>query len=161
MITWTRFFFVCLLALATADRSDAQAVARLDSASNPQRYGTWSARSSSGVILMGTWTGVPDTRNGTVTGTWTLADAQGATVADGAWSAAKSPTRWTGAWRAVISGRDGEYSGTWSADVQLKVNATFAELFEKAVESVVSGDWRAGNKSGAWSIRAGKLEERQ
>jgi hypothetical protein len=105
---------------------------------------------------MGTWTAVPDSTGETVMGTWTLVDAQGRTVADGGWSAAKSPARWNGAWRAVISGRDGEYSGTWSADVDLTVKATFADLFEKAVQTVVSGNWRAGNRSGAWSIRAAK-----
>jgi hypothetical protein len=105
---------------------------------------------------MGTWTAVPNPTSGTVTGTWTLADAQGRTVAGGAWSAAKSPARWTGAWRAVISGRDGEYSGTWTSGVDLKADARFVDLFEKAVRSVVSGNWRAGRQSGAWSIRAFK-----
>jgi hypothetical protein len=105
---------------------------------------------------MGTWTAVPDSTGETVMGTWTLVDAQGNTVIDGGWSAAKSRTRWTGAWRAVISGRDGEHFGTWSAGVHLKANARFADLFEKAVQTVVSGNWRAGNRSGAWSIRAAK-----
>ncbi len=152
------FFLVCLLFLVAVDGSGAQAVVRQDTAGNSQsdRSGTWTARSSGGLTLMGTWTAVPDPTSGTVTGTWTLVDAQGNTVADGGWSAAKSPTRWTGAWRAVISGRDGEYSGTWSADVDVKAGAPFANLFEKAVQTVVSGNWRAGRQSGAWSIRAVK-----
>ena len=152
------FFLLYLLLLIAVGGSGAQAVVRQDTADNApsDRQGTWSARSSSGVTLIGTWTAVPDTTGGTVTGTWTLVDAQGRTVADGAWSAAKSPARWTGAWRAVISGRDGDYSGTWSAAVDLKVNARFADLFDKAVQTVVSGNWRAGRQSGAWSIRAYK-----
>jgi hypothetical protein len=94
--------------------------------------------------------------SGTVTGTWTLVDAHGSTVTDGGWSASKSPAGWVGNWRAITTGRDGEYSGTWSADVDLKRNAKFARLFEKAVQSVVSGNWRTGRQSGGWSIRLGK-----
>lgn len=151
-------FLVCLLFLTGIDVSGAQAVVRQDSAGNAQsnRSGTWSAASSKGLTLMGSWTALPDSTSGTVTGTWTLVDAQGRAIAAGAWSAAKSPTRWTGAWRAVMSGRDGEYSGTWTAGVDLKADARFADLFEKAVQSVVSGNWRAGRQSGAWSIRASK-----
>jgi hypothetical protein len=105
---------------------------------------------------MGTWTAIPDSAGGAVTGTWTLVDAHGSTVTDGGWSASKSPSGWVGNWRAIITGRDEEYSGTWSADVDLKGNAKFARLFEKAVQSVVSGNWRTGRQSGGWSIRLGK-----
>jgi hypothetical protein len=105
---------------------------------------------------MGTWTALPDTTSGAVTGTWTLLDAEGRTVTRGGWSAAKSPAGWSGAWRAVIHGTESEYSGTWSAGGDLKADARFADLFEKAVQSVVSGKWRAGRQSGAWAIRAFK-----
>ena len=152
------FLLVCLLLLAAIDVSRSQAVVRQGASgiaqSNPS--GTWSAKSSSGLTLMGTWTAVPDTATGTVTGTWTLVDAQGKTLADGGWSAAKSPDRWTGAWRAVISGREGEYSGTWTASVDLKAGARLVDLFEKAAQAVVGGTWRAGRQSGVWSIRASK-----
>ncbi|MBA2302052.1 MAG: hypothetical protein H0W08_05410 [Acidobacteria bacterium] len=90
----------------------------------------------------------------TVTGTWTLVDAKGITVRRGGWSAAKTPAGWTGAWRAAVSGSKAEYSGTWSAGGDLKPDARFADLFELAVQTVVSGNWRAGSQSGAWSIRA-------
>jgi len=148
------FLPLCLVFLAVADVSGGQAVVRQDAAGNAQsnRSGAWSARTTSGLTLMGTWTAVPDSTGGTVTGTWTLADAQGRSVASGAWSAAKAPARWTGVWRAVVAGRDGERSGTWTAGVDLAVNATFVDLFEKAVQTVVSGNWRAGSQSGAWSI---------
>ena len=153
-------FLLCLLFLAAVDVAGAQAAARQDAAGSPQnnRSGTWSATTSSGRTLMGTWTAVPDPTSGAVSGTWTLVDAQGRTVAGGGWSAAKSPARWTGTWRAVLSGRDGTYSGTWTAGVDLEADARFVELFEKAVQTVVSGDWRAGRQSGAWSIRASKRE---
>jgi len=155
-----RLLLLCLLFLAAIDASGAQAVARQDTAGNAQsrQSGTWSAASSTGLTLMGTWTAVPDSTGGAVTGTWTLFDAERRTVANGGWSAAKSPTQWTGAWRAIVSGRTGEYSGTWSAGGDLKGDAGFADLFEKAAQSVVSGTWRTGTNSGAWSIRAAKRE---
>jgi hypothetical protein len=109
---------------------------------------------------MGTWTGVPDTTRGTVMGQWTLNDAQGKPVASGAWSAAKSATRWTGAWRAIVAGRTGEYSGTWTSSVDLEVDGGFVDLFEKAVATIVSGTFRVGSHSGAWSIRAARKEGR-
>jgi len=150
------FLILCLLSLVASERSGAQSVALQDTAVKGQgnRFGTWSARSSGGRTLMGTWTAVPDSASGTVIGTWTLADERGNTLAYGGWSAAKERAEWTGAWRAVISGRDGEFTGTWSAAVDLKVNAQFDDLFEKAAQTIVSGDWRAGRRTGAWSIRA-------
>ena len=143
-------FLFLLLFVVAVDTSDAQVTAR------SEWSGTWAATTSGGRTFMGTWTAVPDSTGATVTGTWALIDQQGRTVMDGAWSAAKSPTRWNGGWRAIITGRDGEYSGTWSSDVQLKANTNFADLFAKALESMASGSWRAGNQSGAWSIRTAK-----
>ena len=116
--------------------------------------GGWSARSSTGLTLKGTWTAAADPKTGAVTGTWTLDDAKGTTVTSGGWSAAKSPTGWTGAWRATVSGSKAEYSGTWDATVKLKADAPFADLFEMSLKAVVSGSWRTGRHSGAWSIRA-------
>ena len=154
------FLPVCALLLAAVDISGAQVTARQDSARHVQsnRSGTWAAKTSTGVTLMGTWTAEPDSTGSTVIGTWTIADAQGKPVANGAWSAAKSPDRWTGAWRSAMAGRNGEYSGTWTSRVDLKGNATFADLFEQAVQDVVSGTWRAGGQSGAWSIRTLKRD---
>jgi hypothetical protein len=118
------------------------------------RVNTWAARSSTGLMLGGTWTAAEDEKTGAVTGTWTLLDAQGRTAARGAWSAAKSPSGWTGNWRAIAEGRSGEYSGTWTARVDLKPAARFADMFAKALESAVSGTFRAGGVSGAWTIQA-------
>jgi hypothetical protein len=158
------FFLSCLLSLAAIDAPGAQAVARQDSAANAQnnRSGAWSARSSGGLTLMGMWTAVLDP-SGTVTGTWTLVDAQGKTIAGGAWSAAKEPTRWNGAWRAVVAGRTGEYSGTFTADIDsigLKGDARFVDLFEKAAQTIVRGGWRTGSQSGRWAIRASAESQR-
>lgn len=146
---------VILVAVAVTEPT-AHAAPRQGSAGNRQgaRANTWTARSSTGLTLTGTWTAAADAKAGTATGTWTLLDPQGRTVvARGAWSANKSPRGWTGAWRAAVSGRNAEYSGTWSADVDLEKGASLADLFEKAARAAVSGSWRAGGQSGAWSIR--------
>jgi hypothetical protein len=105
---------------------------------------------------MGTWTVGPGPTSGTVIGTWTLIDAQGRTVTGGGWSASKSPTGWSGAWRAVIAGDKADHVGTWRAGTHFKADAQFANLFEKALQAVVSGSWRYGRYSGEWSIRAFK-----
>jgi hypothetical protein len=144
------FFLLCLLFFVAVEGSGAQAVVA------QAQPNLWSARSSSGLTLGGTWTAVPEPKTGTVTGTWTLVDAQGRTLAAGGWSASKAPDGWTGNWRAVVWDSKPEYTGAWSASVHLKANAGFADLFEKAVQSVVSGTWRYGRQSGSWSIRAFK-----
>jgi hypothetical protein len=150
-------FLLGALFLAAVDASRAQGQVRADTAGNApsKRAGSWSAATSNGLTLIGTWTAILDP-TGTVTGTWALVDAQGNTRADGGWSAAKSPNGWTGAWRAVISGREGEYSGTWTAAIDGKPDTRLADLFEKAIQTVVSGNWRGAGRSGAWSIRTFK-----
>jgi hypothetical protein len=147
---------LCLLCLVAVEGSGAhagvlQGTARAGQSARPN---TWSARSSTGLTVGGTWTVIADPTTGTVSGTWTLVDARGRTVTRGGWSAAKSPAGWTGSWRAAASGSAAEYSGSWSAGVDLKADARFADLFEMAVQTVVSGNWRAGRQSGTWSIRA-------
>ena len=119
-----------------------------------RRVNSWAARSSTGLTVGGTFTATEDPATGAVTGTWTLVDAQGRVGMRGAWSAAKSATGWSGSWRAVAEGRSGEYSGSWSAKVDVKPTAKFADLFAKALEGAVSGTWRARGQSGAWTIQA-------
>ena len=150
------YFLLWLLSLVALEESRAQAAVLPGTAQTRQveRSGTWSAASNSGLTLMGTWTAVPDSASGTVTGTWTLFDGRGNTVARGGWSAAKESREWAGEWRAVASGREGEFRGTWSSTVDLGVKAEFAALFEKAVQTIVSGEWRMGRYAGGWSIRA-------
>jgi hypothetical protein len=115
---------------------------------------TWAARSTTGLALGGTWTATEDAPTGAVTGGWTLIDTQGRIVMRGTWSAAKAASGWTGGWRAFVEGKQGEYSGTWTAKVGLTPNAKLAEMFAKAAESAVSGTFRAGRVSGSWTIRA-------
>jgi hypothetical protein len=118
------------------------------------RANSWAARSSTGLTLGGTWTATEDAKTGAVTGTWTLVDAQGRIVRRGAWAAAKAASGWTGNWRANVEGRAGEYSGTWTARVDLKPAARLADMFAKALEAAISGTFRAGGVSGAWTIQA-------
>lgn len=155
-----RLIILCLLSLTTAGASGAQTGAPQDTTRTARSnwWGNWAARSRSGVTLNGTWTAAPGQKAGTVVGTWTLADAQGEAVANGAWSAAKAPAGWSGAWRAVVAGKPGDYTGTWTAIGDFKGDASFGDLFEKAVQATVGGAWAAGRQSGAWSIRAAKPE---
>jgi hypothetical protein len=143
-----------LLLIGWEGANAAQPAQGSSAAGRGGRVGSWSATSSTGRTLTGTWTAVADPATGTVTGTWTLLDAGGRTVLRGGWSAAKSPAGWTGQWRAAVEGRRSEYSGTWSAAVDLAPDATLAGLLDHAVRTVASGRWRAGRHSGAWSIRA-------
>ena len=114
--------------------------------------GTWSATAQSG-YLGGSWTAQPDPSGGAA-GAWMLQDATGKILMQGGWSASKSAQSWDGAWRATVSGRAGEYSGTWTSATSLSPPAHFAELLESALRAVVTGTWKAGPRSGSWSIRA-------
>jgi hypothetical protein len=144
-----RSFLLCLTLLLAVRVSHAQ---------RSGLSGTWTAKSASGLTVMGTWTAQPDSVSGAVRGTWAMVDAQGRTVANGGWSAAKSKTQWTGAWRATIAGSDGEYSGTWSANADLAPNARLVDLFEHAMQGALSGGWRTGSQSGGWSVRTSSRE---
>jgi hypothetical protein len=123
-------------------------------ASGAELRGTWSASSSSGQRLGGAWTAEAHQERGGATGTWALYDAAGKILVQGGWSASKSLKAWSGAWRATIAGRTGEYSGTWTAQTTLNPDERLANMLESALRAVVTGTWKAGANSGAWSIRA-------
>ena len=142
-----------LLVMCVSASAGAQAPGGGANAS-PQPANTWSARSKGGMVLVGTFTVTPDSTGAFVTGTWTLNSAQGAIVAEGAWSASKSRTGWSGAWRSVVAGSNRQYLGTWTAATPLRATATLPQLFlKKSIEQVVSGTWDSSGNSGAWSIR--------
>jgi len=119
-------------------------------ASGAELRGGWSASAASGQRFGGSWTA----EAGGATGTWTLYDAAGKILLQGGWSVSKSPKAWSGAWRATVAGRSGEYSGTWTASPILAPEANFARLLESALNEVVTGAWKAAGNAGAWSIRA-------
>lgn len=115
-------------------------------------HGTWSA-SNGNRNMAGAWTADPR-EDGSVTGAWTLQDATGNIVMQGGWSANKAAQAWNGAWRATVSGASAEFSGTWTSAVSLPVAARFTAMLESALRAVVSGSWKSGPYSGAWSIRS-------
>ena len=116
------------------------------------QQGNWSANGGNGVHLTGGFTVIADTA-GTVAGTWTLRNNTGFTVAQGAWSAARSEREWRGSWRAFVSGSNAEFTGTFTAAVALRPSTKLPELFALAVGQIVSGSWTSRGNSGAWSIR--------
>ena len=158
---WTRktpavVALICVVVLSCGDAANGQTAAPR---AQGRQLNTWSATSTTGLMVGGTWTVMPLADTTTVTGTWTLVGTGGRIVANGVWSAAKSPSGWTGAWRAAAAGRTTEYSGTWRANTKVRADAPFADIFASAVNAAVSGTWRAGGRSGAWSVRAGMAVE--
>ena len=119
--------------------------------SGAEMKGTWSAATPTG-YLGGGWTAQADPSGG-ATGTWMLQDATGRVLMQGEWSASKSAQSWDGAWRATVSGRLGDYSGTWTSTSALSPQAHLAEMLASALRAVVSGTWKSGQRSGSWSIR--------
>ena len=117
--------------------------------------GTWSA-TGAGPALMGTWTARFDANRKEGSGTWTLLDRAGSSVAGGTWSASKAGAVWRGTWKAQVARPfQGVYSGTWAAEVKLPGSSTFADMLEAGLSGVVSGSWRmTPSRSGLWSIRA-------
>ena len=144
----------CVLLCVALAASSAPLLSQQPRERSIGRLNTWTATSTDGLTLSGTWTGRADAKTGTASGTWTLLDANGGVAMRGGWSAAKAAAGWRGAWRATVVGSAAEYSGTWSATSELKPNAPLSDLFALAAQQVVSGNWRAGTRSGAWSIRA-------
>ena len=117
--------------------------------------GGWTARSSTGLTLKGTWTAVADPKTGAVTGTWTLDDAKGTTVTSGAVVSSKVADRMD---RRVAIGsfwQQGRVPPALGAQPSSsRPTHAFVELFAIALKTIVSGTWRTGRHSGAWSIRA-------
>ena len=136
----------CMVVLS-ASLASAQAASQ-DTANS------WVAMNRNGQLFFGTWTIDSVTMSDSVTGTWTLINAQGATLAEGKWSAAKSRGTWTGSWMAIAAGHGGAYGGSWSSSIEAPKAAPFSELFAAALRATVGGNWRFGQYSGTWSIRA-------
>jgi hypothetical protein len=114
---------------------------------------TWSARTADGRIFSGTWSIAPSSTKSGASGAWTLSNANGTSVMRGTWSAEKHSTGWNGVWHAAVEGRDGELTGSWSAELPYVRNAPFAEMFEAAVKASLHGLWTGASESGSWSIR--------
>ena len=117
---------------------------------------TWAARTGDGKTFNGTWSVAPNATSSAASGVWTLNDGSGATIMRGTWTAEKHATGWNGVWRASVEGRQGDHTGSWSAEFPHVRNARFAELFEAAAKEAIRGLWTGGNDSGSWSIRTFK-----
>jgi hypothetical protein len=106
-------------------------------------------------MLAGTWSGAPGQAPDTIAGSWSLRDQSGTELATGTWAAGKNGKVWKRTWQARRpSGQ--VYDGAWRAEVELPVTSHFSGLFEAAIAKAVSGSWRMGGYSGAWTIRAQK-----
>jgi hypothetical protein len=114
---------------------------------------TWTARTANGRIFSGTWSIAPSSTNSAASGGWTLSSANGTSVMRGTWSADKHSTGWNGVWHVAVEGRDGELTGSWSAELPYVRNVPFAEMFEAAVKESLRGLWTGASESGSWSIR--------
>jgi hypothetical protein len=123
--------------------------------SGAELKGTWSATGPAG-NLAGSWTAQTD-QTGGATGAWILQDATGKVLMQGGWSASKSAQSWDGAWRANVSGRAGEFSGTWTSATSLSPQSRLADMLESALRAVVTGAWKSDPRSGSWSIRTSTL----
>jgi hypothetical protein len=122
--------------------------------SGAELRGSWSASSSAGQNFAGSWTAQAHRESGGATGSWALYDASSKIVMRGRWSASKSAQVWNGAWRATVTGRDGEYSGTWTAVTAVPTKSPMIDMLESALRAVVTGNWKSASHSGSWSIRA-------
>ena len=120
---------------------------------------TWAARTADGRTFRGTWSVAPNSTQRSASGAWTLSDATGSTVMRGSWSADKHNTGWNGVWRAQVEGREGERSGSWSAELPHVRNTPFSELFAAAARDAIRGLWTGSNQSGSWSIRSAKKSQ--
>jgi hypothetical protein len=122
-------------------------------ADQPKWQGTWAATAGNGAAFAGTWNAAPGEAPETIAGSWSLRDQNGAELAMGTWAAGKDGKVWKGTWQARRpSGQI--YDGSWRAQVELPVTSHLPDLIEAAIAKAVSGSWRMGNYSGAWTIRA-------
>lgn len=120
--------------------------------------GRWSATEGRRT-LRGAWVARPDAKSEWISGSWTLRNDSGATVARGTWAALKEQKAWRGSWQAHLpDGRS--VSGTWTADVHASTASELAEMLELALAEMVSGTWQTGGLSGSWSIRTDRRIDR-
>lgn len=117
---------------------------------------SWAARSEDGRTFVGTFTVAPNATARSARGFWTLKDAGGATVMNGAWSAEMHTTGLNGTWRASAEGRQGDFSGSWSAEIAQAKKTGLTEMFEAAIKDAVRGLWTGAGQSGGWTIRTFK-----
>ena len=117
---------------------------------------SWAARTEDGQTFVGTFTVAPNPTARAARGFWTLKDAGGATIMSGGWSAEMHTTGLNGTWRASAEGRQGDFTGSWSAELAQAKKGGLTELFEAAIKDAVRGLWTGAGRSGGWTIRTFK-----
>jgi len=128
-----------------------------DSFKEKEAYSSsWAARTEAGRTFVGTFSVAPNPTARAAGGFWTLKDANGATVMNGAWSAEMHTTGWNGTWRANVDGQPGDFRGSWSVEGAPSKKANFSELFDAAVKDAIRGLWTGAGESGGWTIRTYK-----
>jgi hypothetical protein len=124
--------------------------------------GTWTASVGPTPAFHGTWTADLQAQTpNTATGSWTLLDASNRVVAQGTWSALKSPRTWSGTWSArVMTGGGGDkgrlMSGSWRADIPSGASAgsTFSDMLRSTLQKQLTGAWHSGGRQGRWWLTA-------
>jgi len=116
----------------------------------------WAAVANDGRTFNGSYTVDPKSTDRSARGVWSLRDANGNTVLRGAWAAQMHSTGWNGTWRASVENRQGEFNGSWSAELPAAGTRRFAAMFELAIKETVKGLWTGGGHSGNWSIKTFK-----
>ena len=116
----------------------------------------WGAVTEDGKLSAAVTTVDPSSTGGAARGFWTLRDAGGATALRGNWSAQMHRTGWNGTWRAAVEGRQGDFNGSWSAELTTARTARLTDMFEMAAKEAIKGLWTGATQSGSWSIKTFK-----
>jgi len=116
----------------------------------------WAVVTNDGRTFNGSYSVDPKSSERSAHGLWALRDANGNTVLRGAWSAQMQSTGWKGSWRASFEGRQGDLTGSWSAELPAAGTRRFAGMFELAAKDAIKGLWSGANQSGSWSIKTFK-----
>jgi len=116
----------------------------------------WSAVTNDGRTFNGSYRVDPKSSDRSAHGAWSLRDANGNTVLRGAWIAQMHSTGWKGTWRATVEGQQGEFNGSWSAELPAAGTRRFTAMFELAAKEGIKGSWTGVDLSGTWSIKTFK-----
>jgi len=120
--------------------------------------GTWTASIGSTPSFHGTWSADLDPKAlNAATGSWTLLDGSNRIVAEGTWSAVKTPGAWSGTWSARIlppGGRGGGSgrirSGKWRADIAAGAGTSLSEMLQSTLQKQITGAWQSAGLQGRW-----------
>lgn len=129
---------------------------------NTELRGTWTATAGANRVFMGVWSAqIAASSPNTVAGSWAVLNQARQIVLQGTWSAVKVATRLSGTWSARIApaGRglpvpSGQVmSGSWSLDAATTAAKSMDELFQRALETSISGAWASAGLRGRWSAK--------